>query len=547
MLPSKQCPRCLAFFRRDATSLSWVNGGTICSLVDRSCLIALCFCISWSQPVGAKPAKKASAGTEQAKQEVFTALSVGNPGHAEEIIDRAFRADPDPAFLYQLGLVAQAQGRSVAALDLYRRYQELAGATVSPETTSAIEHFAAGMTDPVTVLNITAKPGMLLCVDDKIVGMLPLRTPLLLAGGTHRFRMEGPGERLETGALTIPDGREAELRLIPGAKGTAVALLSLSPITLLVLQPKSLPDATTQAVYKALVDAVRKDHLAPLPKARLDTLLRKQPADCLDQPDCQYAVAEEAQARSVLRVAVTAADPKAATSLAPTDSCSVMLTYLDVNAGQVTSTAEAKSTVCAGSSLTESLAAALQQLLTESDSRPRGMVAVSSVPIGAQVRVDGLLRGRTPYLKTSFGGVHQILVEKADFHAFQTRVEVVMGKVATVQAELSALPPEEPEPPPTPLQIIAVPAAPRAAVVRRRPRWRLALGGVAAGSGILLTGLGISALSLDGQCTQTPAEGAYCRGAYATTAVGGGLLGAGLALTVGGVVLLAMPGHLPKE
>jgi hypothetical protein len=129
--------------------------------------------------------------------------------------------------------------------------------------------------------------------------------------------------------------------LTPGAKGTLVALLSLSPITGLKLQPKSLPAATAQAVYKALLDAVRKDHLAPLSTARLDALLRKPPADCLGQADCQYAVAEEAGARSVLRAVVKETDPKEATPLAPVGSCTVTLTYLDVNAGQVTATAAA--------------------------------------------------------------------------------------------------------------------------------------------------------------------------------------------------------------
>ncbi len=522
---------------------------TIKGSVERlCCILFVLFILLCALPARARSAKGAAADTAQAKQEVITALSVGNPGHALEIIDRAFRADPDPAFLYQLGLVAQAQGRSVAALDLYRRYQEIVGAAVNQQTTSAIEHFAAGMADPVTVLNITANPGMLLCVDDQIVGMLPLRTPLLLASGTHRFRVEGKNERYESGPLTIPEGREAELRLTPGGKQTLVALLSLSPISLLLLQSKSLPAATAQAVYKALVDAVRKSHLAPLPQARLDAVVHKQSADCLEQPDCQYAVAEEAQARSILRVAVKETDAKEATPLEPVGGCTATISYLDINAGQVTSTAEAKSPVCSGMTLSDVLAAVLERLLADANARPRGMVSVTSVPIGARVRVDGLLRGQTPYLKASFGGVHQIVVEKTGFHAFQAKAEVAVGQVATVRAELAAIPQEPPEPAPAPLQIDEVQAPPAKVIGREaRPRWRLALGGVALGGGLLVAGFGISALTLDGQCTQPPAEGGFCRGTYSTGAVGGGLLGTGLALTVGGVVLLALPRHMKKE
>jgi hypothetical protein len=131
--------------------------------------------LALSSPLFARSPGQAGVepSSEQARKDVVTALSVGNPGHAEEIVDRAFRADPDASFLYQLGLIAQAQKRTVAALDLYRRYQELAGPAVSAETNAAIETFAAGQTAPVTVLNVIAPPGLLLCMDDRIVGMLP--------------------------------------------------------------------------------------------------------------------------------------------------------------------------------------------------------------------------------------------------------------------------------------------------------------------------------------------------------------------------------------
>lgn len=409
------------------------------------CLCCILLILLCALPARARPAKGAAADAAQAQQEVLTALSLGNPGHALEIIDRAFRADPDPAFLYQLGLVAQAQ-------------------------------------------------------------------------------------------------------LTPGGKQTLVALLSLSPITLLLLQSKSLPVTTAQAVYKALVDAVRTSHLAPLPQARLNAVVHKQSADCLEQPDCQYAVAEEAQARAVLWVAVKETDAKEATPLDPAGGCTVTISYVDINAGPVTSTAEAKSPVCSGVTLSDVLAAVLERLLTDANARPRGMVSVTSVPIGARVRVDGLLRGQTPYLKASFGGVHQIVVEKIGFQAFQSKAEETVGQVATVRAELGAIPQEPPEPAPAPLQSVEVQAPPAKVIGRdSRPRWRLALGGGALGGGLFVAGLGVSALTSDGQCAQPPAEGGFCRGTYSTGAMGGGLLGAGLALTVGGVVLLALPGHMKKE
>lgn len=481
---------------------------------------------------------------EQARQEVLTALSVGNPGHAEEILDRAFRIDPDPAFLYQLGLVAQAQGRSVAALDLYRRYQELVGTAIKPETAAAIEQFAAGLVAQVTVLNVTARPGLLLCVDDKVVGMLPLPTPLLLESGTHRFRLEGRGERYESGALAIPEGREADLRLTPGANGKAVALLSISPIALLLIEPQSRPEALTSAVYKALLGAARKNHRAPLPQERLDVLLRKRPAACLQQADCQLAVAEEAEARSILRVQIQARGPgDAAQGSAASPSsgaCSVRIEYLDVNAGQVTGSGDAQSRECSGPLLMEALSAVLQQLQANSDKRSRAMVSVTSTPEGAQVRVDGLLRGQTPYLKASFSGLHEIVVEKPDFHPFSVKVQVVQGEVATVQAPLRLRPAEgktQKTPSVTPSQSTELERRPP------RPRWRLITGGVALGVGLIVTGFGLSALSQDGACADAVPVPTYmnCLRLLDTTGIGTGLLAGGLAVALSGTLLLAIP------
>lgn len=291
------------------------------------------------RPAQGTPGSPPSAGTEQAQREVFTALAVGNPAHAEEILERAFRAAPDPIFLYQMGLVAQAQGRQIAALDHYRRYQTIVG-----------------------------------------------------AASAERF-----------------------------------------------------------------------------------------------------------------------------------SKCSAEMQYLDVNAGQVAATGTTESLDCSGPALTDGLAAVIERLLSESDRRQRGMVSVSSTPEGAQVRVDGLLRGQTPYLHASFTGPHEIVVEKEGFRPFRTRADVALGAVAAVRAELVAEPREEPKPVPEtdpPRGAAPVPVVKMMWIDRLhpRPRWRLALGGVAIGSGVLLSALGISALPLDGRCVMVPAEGNLCDEAYSTTA-----------------------------
>lgn len=473
----------------------------------------------------------------------MTALGVGNPGHAEEILDRAFREDPDPALLYLLGLVAQAQGRPVAALDLYRRYQEIVGPAIPAENQTDIETFAASMTAPVTAINVTASVDGLLCVDDKIAGLLPLRTPVLIGGGTHRFRIERNKQHYETGQISIPDGREAELRLTPGSKGQVVALLSLAPITMFVLAPDPLPGATAHAVQKAAAEAARQNHLAPLPASRLKLHLSKRAPGCLQERDCWFAVAEQAQARSVLQLTVQAdpANPSGGdAAVAPFARCQVTVQYFDVNAGQPAARGSTTPTTCGGTELRDAISAVLQTLQMEANAWTRGMVSVSSVPEGAEVRVDGLLRGVTPYLHASFSGSHVVSVDSENYHRFRTQVDVIKGQVASIQAALEPMPADVPEPPPSALRV-PIPVW----VNHRlpRPRIRLALGGSLLGGGTLLLSFAISALARNNQCALPQDTGELCAANYATSEVGAGLLAGALAFSAAGAVLIAVPGR----
>ena len=80
----------------------------------------------------------------------------------------------------------------------------------------------------------------------------------------------------------------------------------------------------------------------------------------------------------------------------------------------------------------------------------------------------------------------------------------------------------------------------------KRPLWRLVVGGLALGGGVLAAGFGISGLAFYGQCgdSTAPPDGLKCQTVYLTRVVGGSLLGGGLALSLAGAVLLAGPPSL---
>lgn len=103
-------------------------------------------------------------------------------------------------------------------------------------------------------------------------------------------------------------------------------------------------------------------------------------------------------------------------------------------------------------------------------------------------------------------------------------------------------PPLSANPQPSPSLASATPAIAREPSPTKRPRWRLLTGGVAIGAGIVLTGFGGSALAVHGNCIDMPTvPGQTCNEVFATKPVGGALLGAGAAVVLGGIVLMAWP------
>jgi hypothetical protein len=79
---------------------------------------------------------------------------------------------------------------------------------------------------------------------------------------------------------------------------------------------------------------------------------------------------------------------------------------------------------------------------------------------------------------------------------------------------------------------------------RRRPRWRLAVGGVSTGAGLILLGFGTTALAAQGLCGSNPFEPlSTCDNVLPPNPVGGTLVGVGAALSVGGLLMMAIPGR----
>jgi hypothetical protein len=369
--------------------------------------------------------------------------------------------------------------------------------------------------DAIAEVTVNGPSGATLRVDGQEVGTLPLLDALRLPAGPHRFRVERGSQRAESDVLNLPGGRQAELNLTFSGR-QLVAVLSITPAVLLWIAPA--PDAATQRIWQQVIgQAARQEHAVLLSAERQAELLRKSSGlrPCIESGDCLRPLSREGELAYVLLLRPTATQ--------------VGLQLVDVRTRDVGAELAGG---CPGCSLAQQAAQAAtlaRKALGQMATRARGQLSVTSSPSGAQVRLDGRLLGQTPLLQEAFVGTRRLAIELRGYQTDASEVEVEPGQTATVARTLSK---------------------PGAGAGQdggsgdgRRPLWRIAVGASLIGAGGLLVGLGGSALAVNGRCQDSQADPQTCSPYYQTTGVGSGLLVGGLALSIGGAVLIALPGR----
>lgn len=468
---------------------------------------------------------RAAADVDPRVLESAQAALAKDPARAQQILEQAYRSSRDPQLFLHLGRAALAAGRKAGAADLFRRYLDSLGERTDEAAQREVAAHLNSLGATLGEVLVTAEGGGLLLVDGHLVGALPLPGPVLVEAGPHRFRVEVGPKRYETDELTVPAGRQADLRLSPGARGTAVAVLTLSPVVLLRILG-SAERLLTPAVQRAALEAAQREHAVLYPREKTAALFAPRPAACPDEPVCLSEAAAEAQARALLSLRVQQEGGRSV----------LAAEMVDVPSGDVSAT-ESAPLPGDDPGRAAAVGALVKKVLASGLLRKRGTLAIGSLPSGATVIVDERVRGTTPLERAALAGRHAIRLELAGHAPYRTEVEVGAGQTASVQGQLV--------PSGTPTGPLATgPSAPTG-----RPAWRLATGGVLLGAGALLAGFGISALSVNGGCADVvaPLPDAECDYFYGTRAVGGSLLGVGVAAAVGGAVLLALPGPKPRR
>jgi hypothetical protein len=252
------------------------------------------------------------------------------------------------------------------------------------------------------------------------------------------------------------------------------------------------------------------------------------PGVCPDALHCQVEQAERCEADYILKIRVAR----------PTQAAGELraeLAVVDVSVGEVAAEDSLSCSGCEPQALFANLKERLAALFDRSAGRGRGRIELGTEPPGAEVFLDGRLVGKTPYKAAAFSGPRRIELKLDGYKSHDQELALGDGATAQLDLPLSLLA----EPAPAQLEPPSAPLPPP-----RRPRWRLATGGVLIGIGLTLSGFGGAALSLDGsqtvsQCGDPTPMNRAC--IFHTQNLGIGLLASGLTLAVGGAILIAIP------
>lgn len=460
---------------------------------------------------------------EKAEQAGLAALDAGRFAIAEQAFLRAYATEQHPLLLFLLGRLASARGQGLLARDLMRRYlqdperedsrprQELAELLVAEPPPSGV---ALGE------LAITGPRGAWVRVDGQPMGVLPLLSPLQVPAGAHAVLLERGSRRL-TGEALVTAGFPAEVRF--DAESRTVFSSAPPPlVALLSLPAQDSRGALESRLYSSLRAAAKAEGV--LLQTRQEALQTAADLEsCLDKLNCQLDLGSRSDAFGVLSLRVDSpgnADANAAGRYV------LQAQFVDVLAGQSLSLLRETCDACDASQLAEHVTQLALRSYRDAWLRPRGRLTLSVRPPDAQVLVNGRRFQHWPLLLAPLAGSSRIEASAPGYRRSDRTVTLRENQVSAIEVVLESA---------ADGSISVAGAGPTASgAVRSRV---LFFGGLAAlGTGILLSGFGVSGLAVHGQCGSSDPMGTICSQIYDTRAKGGALLGVGLGLSIVGTL-----------
>ncbi len=466
-----------------------------------------------SDHASSSKASRAQVEVSQLLSEGVLALATRNFATAYEKFAAAYRLAPEREVLFQLGIVASAEGKSVEAHDLLRRYLTESGSEAAAAKRAEAERILSQPHAPAGEVRLFGEAGAEVLLDDRLVGCLPLSRPLLVAAGTHKLVLSSPAGAKTTLVKTTA-GRTIDAR----SDGSGAIALTPLQAVLPLIETQTAAPAGFPSLSTALSQAVDHEQLALFDSAALGA--ESLPATCWRERSCLLYLPGPDVPDLVLHAeAVTGQDEPL-----------IRLSLLDVAAGVVSGSAESRCTACSAETLSQVCGDLLRTLLAEEQRRARGRLLVRATPDGTEVQLAGWQLGKAPLERPALTGEYDLELSARGRITNRQRVTVGADTPTVVTAELAPVP-------------ALPPPVRRVWQIQPRPRWRLSLGAGGVAATAVLLGLGSWALAVNGSCIDAPAAPVKaCSSLYATTGIGAGLLVLGIAFGAGSAVALAYPG-----
>lgn len=390
---------------------------------------------------------------------------------------------------------------------------------------------------PSGEVEVFAERGTQISVDGEPAQTLPLSAPLLLRAGPHVLSAT-QGRSTLTAQVDVRAGRAQEVRFSFSVQAVSI---TVPPHALLLEQYEGIPKEAVPELAVTTVRALSKQRLTLLQLPREAVL----PDSCLKQTLClvDQATKQEADYAVVITV-VGMASP----SDAP-DRRSYQLgaQIVDRKVGQKASERSDSCMDCSVEQLKTKLSQVLSPLASAALSRKKGVLRIDTQPAHAAVFLQGERAGTAPLVRTVWAGTTEVRATLPGYRDLQQRVDVTEGAESSVTLKFDEAEQDvgEAAAPIRSRPIIVLDDGRQRTERAPRPRWRLIAGATGIGVGGVLLGIGGGALSVDGQCI-TAAEGVarHCDALYATKPLGIGLVAAGSALVLGGVLTMAWPGRV---